>query len=74
MNKKSADSYYMFLYNQEYRAKNRTYYQDYSKNYNQQNKEYLKDYRKHYYENNKKMKNKDSVIEFKKEKTTIRFD
>lgn len=76
MNKKisSYDPYYIFLYNQEYRAKNRTYYQDYAKSYQEKNKESLKEYRKNYYANKNKMKKKGSVIEFKEGKTIIRFD
>ena len=68
------NQYEQFLYNQTYRLNNRVYYQDYSKNYNEKNKDRLKEYRKAYYANKKLMKNINSVIEFKEEKTTIRFD
>lgn len=68
------NQYEQFLYNQTYRLNNRVYYQDYSKNYNEKHKESLKEYRKIYYANKKLMKSKDSVIDFKEEKTTIRFD
>ena len=68
------NQYEQFLYNQAYRLNNRVYYQEYAKEYQQKNKECLKEYRKNYYSNKRKIKNKESVIEFKKEKTTIRFD
>lgn len=68
------NQYESFLYNQQYRMKNRVYYQDYCKAYNEKNKERLKEYRKAYYTNKNKMKQKGSVIDFKEETTTIRFD
>ena len=68
------NQYEQFLYNQQYRLNNRVYYQDYARNYNEKNKERLKEYRKAYYANKNKMKQKGSVIDFKEEKTTIRFD
>lgn len=68
------NQYEQFLYNQTYRLNNRVYYQDYAKNYQEKNKESLKEYRKVYYANKNKMKKKGSVIEFKQEKISIRFD
>ena len=68
------NKYEQFLYNQTYRLNNRVYYQDYAKNYNEKHKESLKEYRKIYYANKKLMKSKDSVIEFKEGKISIRFD
>lgn len=68
------NQYESFIYNQTYRLNNRVYYQDYARNYNEKNKERLKEYRKAYYANKNKMKQKGSVIDFKEETTTIRFD
>lgn len=68
------NQYQSFIYNQTYRLNNRVYYQDYCKAYNEKNKERLKEYRKSYYANKNKMKQKGSVIDFKEETTTIRFD
>ena len=68
------NQYEQFVYNQTYRLNNRVYYQDYCKAYNEKHKEYLKEYRKTYYANKNKMKKKGSVIDFKEEKTSIRFD
>jgi len=68
------NQYEQFVYNQTYRLNNRVYYQDYCKAYNEKHKEYLKEYRKVYYSNKKKMKSTGSVIDFKEEKTIIKFD
>ena len=72
---KNIDSYYVFLYNQQYRMDHKDYFREYSKNYNEKHKEQLNEYRKNYYKKKKYLlKNKDPILEVVDQKTTIYFN
>ena len=70
----SKSSYYHFVYNQKYRAKNRDYYASYSKNYHSQNRGSINQSSSKYRQMKKLSTKEGAIIEFIEGKVTLRFD
>lgn len=69
-----VDKYKAFLTNQKSRCSYRSYYQEYCRNYNKKNREKLLSYQKIKTNYEKLMQTKGSLIEYKNEDVTIRWD